>query len=72
MTTLRQPNENRYESQASPCFYHATYGRYLPSIMQHGLGAKVPMKNWNDSVAGIVYLSTSSSVASSYAENVSF
>jgi hypothetical protein len=48
--------------------YHATYEPYLPSIMRSGLGAEIPMKNWEDSEDGVVYLATESDVAVSYAE----
>ena len=38
--------------------YHATYASYLSSILERGLGALTPHKNWSQSVRGVVYLSS--------------
>ena len=47
--------------------YHATYLPFLDSIKATGLG-KTENKMWNDSKAGVVYLSNDPWVAESYAE----
>lgn len=48
--------------------YHATYKPRLKKILANGLGGKT-RKNWNDSVVGVVYLSSDKDVAESYAES---
>ena len=48
--------------------YHATYRPLLPMIKARGLGHSETRKNYEDSVAGIVYLSDDPNVAESYAE----
>lgn len=48
--------------------YHATYKPRLKRILENGLGGKT-RKNWNDSVAGVVYLSEDKDAAESYAES---
>ena len=47
--------------------YHATFGAYVPSIMEHGLGAE-QHKNWDFSKDGAVYLVTSPDIAVSFCE----
>ena len=49
--------------------YHATYKRFLESIIQHGLGGMVSKKAWERSLDGVVYLAYDSSEAESYAES---
>ena len=53
---------------AGPCLYHATFARYVPAIMQHGLGARTKRKNFNVSRQGRVYLTNHPDVAQNYAE----
>lgn len=48
--------------------YHATYAAYLPSILEKGLGAETPCKNWSDSKPGHVYLATDKEYARDFAE----
>ena len=47
--------------------YHATFKKFLPLIMQHGLGAQ-KRTLWSDSKLNTVYLSKDLDVAVSYAE----
>lgn len=48
--------------------YHATYASYLSSILECGLGALTPHKNWSQSEKGVVYLSSNPDCAISMAE----
>lgn len=47
--------------------YHATFSAYLPSILQHGLGA-VQNKNWEFNVDGAVCLAEDPEIAVSFCE----
>lgn len=49
--------------------YHATYASYLSSILERGLGALTPHKNWSQSVRGVVYLSSNPDCAIDMAES---
>lgn len=51
-----------------PCLYHATFGRFLPAIMKHGLGATPERKNFDISRSGAVYLTNHPDAAWSYAD----
>lgn len=48
--------------------YHATYASYLSSILECGLGALTPHKNWSQSERGVVYLSSNPDCAIAMAE----
>lgn len=48
--------------------YHATYASYLSSILEGGLGAVTPHKNWDQSEDGVVYLSSDPDCAIDMAE----
>ena len=48
--------------------YHATYASYLSSILERGLGALTPHKNWSQSERGTVYLSSNPDCAIAMAE----
>jgi RNA:NAD 2'-phosphotransferase (TPT1/KptA family) len=52
-----------------PCLYHATFRRFLPAIMQHGLGATPERRNFDISRSGAVYLTNHPDAARSYAED---
>lgn len=53
---------------APSVLYHATYQAYLPSIMAYGLGAR-QLKNWDESVDGVVCLAETAEQAESFAES---
>lgn len=53
---------------SGPCLYHATFRRFLPAILQHGLGATPERKNFDVSRNGAVYLTNHPDAAYSYAE----
>lgn len=48
--------------------YHATYKPLLDSIERNGLGGRGSQPFWEDSMPGLVKLSSSSNVARNYAE----
>ena len=49
--------------------YHATYASYLSSILERGLGALTPHKNWSQSEKVVVYLSSNPDCAIDMAES---
>ena len=53
---------------APSVLYHATYQAHLPSIMAYGLGAR-QLKNWDESVDGVVCLAETAEQAESFAES---
>jgi len=58
----------RRENAMPDMFYHATFNASLPSIKRKGLDTRGVDLAWEDSQAGIVYLSDDPEVAASYAE----
>ncbi len=59
------------KSPAVPAvLYHATYGRFLDSIMEHGLGGEIANNNkmWDISSDDMVYLSSDIDFAISFVE----
>ena len=53
---------------AGPCLFHATFRRFLPAILQHGLGATPERKNFDISRGGAIYLTNHPDAARSYGD----
>lgn len=58
-------NDNVLEPQY---LYHATYGKVMDSIREHGLDNRHGQLAWQDSKLGVVYLAYNPYEAESYAE----